>query len=79
MSDDVLRTYTIYFNPRDFPGRYVVREFFVASATGFSPIPNPTPLAVVDTLEQARAALPPGLANINRYIEDEPQIVETWL
>ena len=78
MSDNVLRSYTIYRSPGDWPGKYVVRRFSI-SAEHPDPVPDPVPLAVVDTLEQAREAIPLGLVNIHRYLEDEPQIVETWI
>lgn len=77
MNSDTLRSYTIYRNPRDFPGKYVVRGFDLRS--GPNPLPDPEPLAVVDTLEEAQAAIPPGLFNIHRFPADEPQIVETWI
>jgi hypothetical protein len=71
----VLTMYTIYFNPLDYPGRYVVRGFFIESGKV-----EPGELCVVaDTLEQARAAVPPGCAQIARDPDDEPQIVETWI
>ncbi len=65
--------YTIYRNPSDYPGKFVVRRFWLET-------PDPEPLAVVDTLEEAREAVPPEADhNIGREPGDEPQIVETWI
>jgi hypothetical protein len=68
----MLEMFTIYCNPRDYPGKYVVRRH----VTGIGP--DPEPLAVVDTLDEARDAVPPYLACMNRQPDDQPQIVETW-
>ena len=75
----MLFTWTIFETPRDFPGKFVVRSFATNAAPPYDPIPAPHPAAVVDTLEEARAALPPGLAMIPRSPEDDAVIVETWL
>ena len=36
-------------------------------------------LAVADSLEQARAAIPRGLQRLDRLADDDPVIVETWI
>lgn len=66
-----LHLYTIYSNPSDFPGKFVVRHFEGAE-------PRET-VIVADTLHEARSALPPGLARIVRSPGDDPVILETWL
>jgi hypothetical protein len=71
-----LRTYTIYANPRDLPNVFVVRGFTIA---GGDPIPDPDPTAVATSLDEARAALPPGLYSLGREPSDHPSIVETWI
>jgi hypothetical protein len=71
-----LRTYTIYVDPLDAPGVYVVRGFTITSGES---IPDPDPTAVVDSLDEARAALPPGLYSLGREPSDHPSIVETWI
>ena len=68
--------FVITANPTDYPGRHVVREHRLQSGRHEAAV---APLAVVDTLEQARAALPPGLARLPRHETDDPVIVETWL
>lgn len=69
--------FVVYDHPTDFPRSFVVRRQYVLE--GGAVHVEPLPFAVEDTLERARAALPPGLHRIGRAPEDEPQIVETWL
>lgn len=74
-----LPMYTIYESPLDFPGKFVVRRHLV-DADGSRP--DAEPLCVADSLDSARALLlanVPGLACLGRHVEDEPQIVETWV
>lgn len=67
--------FTVYYNPQDFPGKYVVRLF-----DGDKPMRL---LTVKDTLEEARAAIPQepplGFIRFERSPEDAKAIVETWL
>lgn len=72
-----LMLYVIYRNPRDYPGKFVVREHAVTHDTGIV-IVDP-PLAVVGSLAAARNAVPAGLYNMGRMADDEPQIVEVWI
>ena len=74
-----LRAWTIYKNPSDFPGKFVVRIVTANSVPPHEPIPDRRPTAVVDTLEQARAALPEGLTRLLPDEIDDPVIVELWL
>lgn len=72
-----IRQYVIYHNARDYPGKYVVRGVTIRRR---DIQPDGEPLAVVDTLDQARAAIPPAAdVCITRSDNDEPQIVETWI
>lgn len=64
--------FVVYLNPRDYPGRFVVRRWRGLFA-------DIVPTAVVDTLEQARAAVPRGLTCVAPHCDDDPVIVETWL
>jgi hypothetical protein len=76
---DVFRILTVYENPSDYPGKIVVR---VAVITGGGARPMPLPLAVCDTLDEARASIEehhPGLIRMHRMPGDDPVIVETWL
>ncbi len=65
-----MEIFTIYYNPTDYPGKYVARRF--------NPGPDPEPLAV-GSLEEVRAAVPKGLVFMPRFPLDDPCIVETWL
>lgn len=75
MSGDGLSMWTVYYNPTDAPGLFVVRRFNItkagaeASRVSFSAL----------TLRDARSYIPPGLHNLGREPGDEPQIVETWV
>lgn len=68
--------WTVYSNPRDYPGKFVVRRSLVSSG---GILPDREPLAVADTLEAARAVVPAWLTVIPRSPEDDPVIVEVWL
>lgn len=71
-----LITYTVYRKPLDYPDSFVVRRFrVVASAVQ----PDPEPWSVTATLSEARASIPVGLFCLLRSVDDDPNIVETWL
>jgi hypothetical protein len=71
-----LRMFTVYRNPADYPGKYVLRG---ASIVPNAVINDPEPTAVADTLAEVRAAVPWGLVPMHRAIDDLPIIVETWI
>ena len=73
-----LHVWTIYFDPRDFPGLYVARRFTI-SPDAPEPVPDAAPWSVATSLEAARVRLPTGLVRIERSLEDEPHIVECWV
>lgn len=73
---NTLRSFAIYQNPTDYPGRFVVRGW---TWTASSLAPDAEPTAVVDTLDAARAAIPAGLVCEPRAPGDDPVIVEVWL
>lgn len=78
MSEPPLSTYTVYWSPPDFPGRYVVREWHIAPG-GPTPVPEHV---LFDSLGAARTAIQiahPGAICLTRSPEDDLQIVETWL
>lgn len=73
----VLPVAVIYRNPSDYPDKYVLRMSY-ACKDGTVRL-APEPLAVVDTLTQARAAVPPQQDYyMPRQPQDDPVIVETW-
>lgn len=75
MSADVLHQFVIYRNPADYPDKVVVRRWSIGAA---QVTPDAAPLTLVDTVEAARAALPPGLVCLGREPGDDPVIVEVW-
>jgi hypothetical protein len=76
MSAGTLPMYVVYRRPRDYPEQYVVRIQRV-SRGGVEP--DREPFALGPPLADVRAALPPGLYNLGRQPDDEPQIVEVWV
>lgn len=73
---DFLDMWVIYEHPLDFPDKYVVRKWTVMA--------NAKPLASMektmhDTLEEARAAVPPGLYSLSRFVDDDLAIKEVWI
>lgn len=71
--------FTVYRDPSDYPGKYVVRR---SRIVGAEILMDATPLAVTGSLADARVAIHktdrPGLICQQRLPEDEPQIVEVW-
>jgi len=77
MSDDAITFWQITHNPSDFPGKYVVRAHYVERGRG---TPRPSHVCMVfETLEEARAVVPPGCWRFPRMAEDDPVIVESWM
>ena len=72
---DIFQMFVIYENPSDYPGKFVVRRWEVDSGDLYVA----TECVVVETLKQAREAIPPGLYRLNRNCFDDPVIVETWI
>ena len=68
--------YVIYFNPSDYPRKYVVRMWEITSDGSIYAAATPW---VHDTLEQARNAIPEWCALAGRAKEDDPCIVEVWI
>lgn len=76
MNSVALSHFAIYHSPADFPGRFVVREIIHNQGLVMTTL---IPLAVVDTIEEARDAVPQGLFCMPRARDDDPVIVETWV
>lgn len=68
--------WTVYQNPSDFPGKFVVRASAILAGRV---VMDPEATCVVETLEEARRAIPPGLYRQPRQRLDDPCIVEVWL
>lgn len=70
---NVLEMFTVYWNPKDYPNKFVVRRFLMSGAH-----PTPTPkevIAVTLTLREARDKIPNGLHCLQG---DDPYILEVW-
>lgn len=76
MSAPPMYVWTIYDDPVDFPGRFVVRRFRIRGA---NPEPEAKPWSIKGSLPEARGTVPAGLIRISRARDDEPHIVECWL
>lgn len=72
-----LTVWTVYRNPADYPGMWVLRGFDIgAGPTGMQ---RREECAVADSLEMIRAQIPPGLARLDRHPNDDPVIYESWV
>jgi hypothetical protein len=69
--------WTIYNRPLDMPDCYVARKWIIRRNSE-QPIPT-SALRAAGTLEEVRNMLPRGLHRLDRFIEDDPKIVEVWL
>lgn len=70
-----LQVFCVYFNPSDYPKKYVVRRWLGMD-------PDREPVVIADTLEEAREKL----KKLNPYIDrrffhpdDDAVILETWI
>jgi hypothetical protein len=68
--------WVVYWNPRDYPGRYVVRRQWVSRGDVYK---EDYPKIVTKFLSEARDVIPDGLVNIGRMPEDDDVILEVWL
>lgn len=75
MTDGVITFWVITRNPSDYPNKYVVRAQRVRGTV----IHYDLDCTVHDTLEEARASVPPGCWRFTRAAEDDPVIVESWM
>jgi hypothetical protein len=74
-SRDCLSIYTVFDNPTDYQGQFVVRRF-ESRGTGVTPCEV---VATGKSLTEVRDQLPKGLMKLDRHPNDDPNIVETWL
>lgn len=70
----VLAMFTIYNNPSDYPGKFVVRMLIVGHD---GPVMTDA-IGIADEIIGARAMVPPGLYCQQRSEGDDGPIVETW-
>ncbi len=69
-----LTMWTIYERPLDFPNCYVVRRWTVEEGKTVA-----HECLLADSLEKARKLVPPHSTRMDRFPEDDPVIVETWI
>jgi hypothetical protein len=69
--NDAVEIYTVYYNPLDYPGLYVVRRWLNDKPTN--------DVHTAKTLEEIRAFIPQDKVYLDRMPGDDPVIVETWL
>ncbi len=68
-------SYVIYFNPSDYPGKFVTRRHWT---NGTEDIADRR-CVVSETIQEARKAVPSGLVNMGRAYERDMAIYEVWL
>lgn len=71
---DIIEMYAIYENPKDAPGKFVVRRWEVSAGKV-----TPKERVIWNTLAEARASVSNGRTCIPRKEADDPCVVETWL
>lgn len=67
--------WVVYDHPRDYPEKFVLRRWNISAGQMIAT----DEMALADTLELIREAVPPGLYCLKRFTEDDPCIVEVWL
>lgn len=65
---------SIYFDPKDYPGKYVARVFDISvgkvNATRY--------IMLSDNLEDLRSAMPTNFTHMDKSPNDDPQLLEVW-
>lgn len=74
--EDRLPMVAVYFNPSDYPGRFIARRFWVAGGVITAEM---DPIAVGQSLAAVQECIPPGMTRLSPLPGDENTIVETWL
>jgi hypothetical protein len=71
----VLVQHIVYFNPSDYPGKYVIRKVFIEDGK----IRLDKNEIYVTSYALVKEFIPKGLVRISRHPDDDPVIVETWI
>lgn len=74
-SDEALYQYVIYFNPSDYPNKYVLRQFQIEAGHVIAG----AAMAIKDTIEEVRDFLPTGVVQLPVYPTDDKVISEVWM
>jgi hypothetical protein len=75
VTEQHLEIWTVYDHPSDYQDKFVARKSLVTAQGSIMT----HEMFVADSLVEIRMLLPPGLARIPRYENDDPVIVECWL
>ena len=78
MTVTYLPVYTVYKNPKDYPGMFVVRRFTIGPGRK-EYTPDPHPIIVTALLNVARVFVPDDCVRIPRNAIDDPCILECWV
>lgn len=70
--------WTVYFNPSDFPGKYVGRRFVLTHATADHIVADDIEI-VRNWISQQCRKHGGAMVPMNRSADDDPTIVEVWL
>lgn len=75
-NEPLLCIWVIYDHPRDFPDHIVMRPQWAMRS---GEVRAARVGGLYDSVGEARADLPPGLAHLMRHHDDDPAILETWI
>lgn len=76
--DSYLAIYTLYFNPTDYPDKYVIRRFLIMPEVSY-PVPDENVLIVAATRELAEEHIHKSLVWMPRHKDDDEKILGTWM
>ena len=74
-----LTIYVIYDHPTDYPEHWVVRHHTIIPGEARPCVIAVGPPTLHNTVDDARASLPPGLYNLPLFPNEDPKIFETWI
>jgi hypothetical protein len=75
----MIKLWTVYDSPDDYPGKVVAREFRICRKDGKVVTETVGEPVIGDSVLEVRSRLPSGLARLPREPADHPSVVETWL
>jgi len=79
MANQVMKQYALYDNPKDYPGKYVIREWHILTGQ-LQPVPMKEPLLVTESIEECNTKMAgKGLIWMNRSPDDDECIVGVWI
>jgi len=70
-----VKQYVIYEKPKDYPTKFLVREWIIGPGT----VQAGPMICAADTIEEARASLPEGVDQFPVFENDDPVIAEVWM